>query len=64
MCIILNIIKLNLLYLKFTFYLLYMEIMDGYFDKIYHIADIHIRNTLYHHEEYVYVFNELYKYID
>ena len=32
-------------------------------DKIYHIADIHIRNTPYHQEEYIYVFNELYKFI-
>jgi len=37
--------------------------LDGYYDKIYHISDIHIRNTLYHQDEYIYVFNELYKYI-
>ena len=34
-----------------------------YYNKIYHISDIHIRNTEYHEEEYRYVFNELYKYI-
>ena len=39
------------------------EILNGTFNKIYHIADIHIRNTIYHQEEYKYVFNELYKYI-
>ena len=39
------------------------KIVDGIFNKIYHISDIHIRNTTYHHEEYIYVFNELYNYI-
>ena len=39
------------------------KILIGEYDKIYHISDIHIRNTQYHEEEYLYVFNELYKYI-
>lgn len=39
------------------------NILKGKYDKIYHIADIHIRNTQYHEQEYLYVFNELYKYI-
>lgn len=39
------------------------KILEGEYDKIYHISDIHIRNTQYHEEEYLYVFNELYKYI-
>ena len=33
------------------------------YDKIYHISDIHIRNTEYHKEEYLYVFNNLYNYL-
>jgi len=33
------------------------------FKKIYHIADIHIKNNLSFHEEYKYVFNELYKFL-
>ncbi len=39
------------------------KILIGEYDKIYHISDIHIRNTQYHEEEYLYVFNKLYKYI-
>jgi DNA repair exonuclease SbcCD ATPase subunit len=39
------------------------EILNGTYNKIYHISDIHIRNTIYHQEEYMYVFNELYTYI-
>ena len=40
-----------------------MEMLDGEFNKIYHMADIHIRNTKSHEEEYIYVFNKLYEYI-
>jgi DNA repair exonuclease SbcCD ATPase subunit len=39
------------------------KILDGNYNKIYHISDIHIRNTQYHEEEYRYVFNKLYEYI-
>ena len=27
------------------------EILNGTYNKIYHISDIHIRNTIYHQEE-------------
>ena len=40
-----------------------IKLLKGEYDKIYHISDIHIRNTQYHEQEYLYVFNELYKYI-
>lgn len=40
-----------------------MEMLEGNFNKIYHMADIHIRNTKSHEEEYTYVFNKLYEYI-
>lgn len=40
-----------------------IKLLEGEYDKIYHISDIHIRNTQYHEKEYLYVFNELYKYI-
>ena len=33
------------------------------FNKIYHISDIHIRNTELHVEEYKHVFNNLYDYL-
>ena len=40
------------------------KILSGIYDKIYHISDIHIRNTQYHEKEYLHVFNELYDYIN
>ena len=33
------------------------------YDKIYHISDIHIRNTENHKEQYLHVFNNLYTYL-
>lgn len=33
------------------------------YDKIYHISDIHIRNTENHKEQYLHVFNNLYSYL-
>ena len=34
------------------------------YEKIYHISDIHIRNTEVHKEEYEHVFNNLYIYLE
>ena len=34
------------------------------YKRIYHISDIHIRNTEYHIIEYLHVFDNLYKYLE
>lgn len=34
------------------------------YDKIYHISDIHIRNTEQHEQEYIHVFGNLYNYLN
>jgi hypothetical protein len=46
-----------------------MEVVIEYnqnwsYEKIYHISDIHIRNTESHKEEYLHVFNNLYEYLN
>ena len=40
-----------------------MMLIDKPIDKIFHIADVHIKLLKYHYE-YRYIFNKLYQYID